>query len=356
MLVQTTYIFGRDPRRDLRRAFTLVELLVVIAIIGILVALLLPAVQAAREAARRSQCLNQLRQLGLACHNYHDARGKLPSAGDRVILGSEHQATGLSYLGQLLDYVEDRNLHDLVDESAHWNDPVNDRAEATVVPLFICPSTGPTLSVFTQSPGNVTEFIEESGLRAHYVGIMGAKAECPLKAGRPYPESGYTVRTCGTGGAGDASGGLADNGTIIYDDSVKFKDITDGTSKTMMIAEQSWDCGPSRTWIVGTLDTNTETHGFLYNSKNVMWPMKVAYRETPYQASLGIVAPYDRNDTSIGSNHPGGANVAMADGSVRFLSESTEERELKALATRGNEDFNNPELHDLSTSSTPPPR
>ena len=333
-----------------RCAFTLVELLVVIAIIGILVALLLPAVQAAREAARRSQCTNQLRQLALACHNHHDAEGRFPSAGDRVILGSQHQATGLSYLGQLLRYVEDENLRDLVDDSAHWNDPINDEAEATVVPLFICPSTGPTLSVFTQSPGNVTEFIDESGLRAQYVGIMGAKAECPLKAGRPYPESGYTIRLCGTGGAGDKSGGLADNGTIVYDKKVKFKDILDGTSKTMMIAEQSWDCGPSRTWIVGTLDTNTETHGFLYNSKNVMWPMHTAFRERPGDP----IAPYDRNDTSIGSKHPGGANVAMADGSVRFLSDDVELRELKALATRANTDSLYPELHELS--NTPAPR
>lgn len=338
------------------RAFTLVELLVVIAIIGILIALLLPAVQAAREAARRSQCISQLRQLALACHSHHDAEGRLPSAGDEVVENSAHHATGLSYLGQILPFLEDANLRDLIDDSIPWWDPKNDLAESTPVPLFICPSTGPTLSIFTANPGDTTRVIDESPLRAHYVGVMGAKAVCPLPTTAPYPESGYTIALCGTGSGGNASGGLADNGTIVYNRQIRFKDITDGTSKTMMIAEQSWDCGPTRSWIVGTLDVNTGAggsgHGWLYNSKNVLWPMNTAYRE---REDLGEpYSGYLSNDLSIGSKHPGGANVAMADGSVRFLAQDISLSELKSLATRGNGDFNSPALHDLS--APPPPR
>jgi prepilin-type N-terminal cleavage/methylation domain-containing protein/prepilin-type processing-associated H-X9-DG protein len=336
-----------------RNGFTLVELLVVIAIIGVLVALLLPAIQAAREAARRAQCMNQLRQLALACHNYHDAQGRLPPAGDQVI-DNTNKATGLSWLALILPYIEGGNLRDLVDETVPWWHANNDAAEHTPVSLFICPSTGPALSIFPGNPGEVADIVENSALRAHYVGVMGAKAVCPLPAKVPYPEYGYTIWFCsGTGSANDPSGGLASNGTIIYDEHIQFKHITDGTSNTMMIAEQSWDCGPTRTWIVGILGAmGDDGTGYIYNSKNVMWPMKTAFREKPDEAWSG----YGRNDTSIGSMHPGGTHVAMCDGSVRFLNEDIELRELKALATRANDDMNNPPLHNLSSGGgTPPP-
>src|SRR4051812_35601500 len=106
-----------------RRAFTLVELLVVIAIIGVLVALLLPAVQAAREAARRTDCQNRLRQIGLACQGYHDAKGRFPSAS---AMGGPSFGTMLSYVAQILPYVELQNLQNLVNQNAHWNDSRND--------------------------------------------------------------------------------------------------------------------------------------------------------------------------------------------------------------------------------------
>ncbi|MCA9234822.1 MAG: DUF1559 domain-containing protein [Planctomycetales bacterium] len=325
-----------------RRGFTLVELLVVIAIIGVLVALLLPAIQQAREAARRTQCVNQIRQMVLACHNYHDAQGQLPSVGDQVVTGSAHQASGLSWLGQILPYQENGNLRQLIDDSVPWYDAKNDAAENTSVPLFICPSTGAELSAFTGTPGNTTVYVEASPLRAHYVGIMGAKSAGDFRTAK-YPDNGYTMALTSGGqivgsGTGDVSGGLATNGAIVFDGNINFKHFSDGTSATMMVGESSWDSGPTRTWIVGTLDVNSgpggANHGWIYNSKNIRWPMHTAFREAPGEPASG----YQSNDISMGSRHPGGAHVGMADGGARFQSEDIGLNVLRAMATRNNAD------------------
>ena len=324
-----------------RKGFTLVELLVVIAIIGVLVALLLPAVQAAREAARRAQCQNQLRQLVLACHNFHDTKLEFPSVGNAVINGSTNQGIGISWIGQILPFVEGGNLADLVDQSVNWDHPNNDAAEQSSIEIITCPTTGPELDVFTDGPGGASAYVEFSTLRSHYVGIMGAKSACdPSTVG--FPDAGYTMLRRNEG-AGN-SGGLGSNGVIVFNGGVNFKDITDGSSNTMMIGESAWDSGPTRTWIVGTLDSNSYNdagggHGWIYNSKNVRHPMHTAFREKPGEPP----SPYNSNDISLGSRHPGGAHIGMADGGVRFLIEDITINELRALATRANDDFTNPE-------------
>ncbi len=320
-----------------RSAFTLVELLVVIAIIGILVALLLPAVQAAREAARRLQCSNQLRQIGIACHNYHDTRGMLPTV--------RTSATDMSYLAQILPFMEQVQLRDLINEDQHWSHASNDAAEATGVPEFQCPSTGTQLPTYIGGVGDITSSVDTSPLRAHYVGIMGAKFGCvsswpdgvPKNVG--WPDSGYTMGTI-DGRDNCWGGGPASNGTIVYSDAssrglkVSFKRITDGTSNTMLVGEQSWQVGPTRSWIVGS------SGGFIYNAENVMWPMHVAYREGFGEANEA--SGYFNNDGSIGSMHPSGAHVLLADASVQYKSDDIEVHVLKALATRANDDTQNP--------------
>jgi prepilin-type N-terminal cleavage/methylation domain-containing protein/prepilin-type processing-associated H-X9-DG protein len=329
-----------------RNGFTLVELLVVIAIIGVLVALLLPAIQAAREAARRTQCVNQIRQLGIACHNFHDSKKRFPSAGDQVIEGSATKSTGLSWLAYILPYIEGQNLQNLVDESVHWSHGNNDLAEQTVVPMFNCPTTGAELLIFTGNPGATAETVT-SALRAQYVGIMGAKSTCDATlTSTKYPESGYSM-FLRHDGSGDFSGGLANNGIIVFHDKVNMKGISDGTSNTMMIGESSWDYGPTRSWIIGTLDKNAITSvnppagpGWIYNAKNVFWPMNTAYREKIGDPPSG----YLNNDTSLGSRHPGGAHVGMGDGSAKFVEEDIDLAALKALATRANDDTQNPAL------------
>ena len=312
------------PRASVVRfGFTLVELLVVIAIIGILVALLLPAIQAAREAARRSSCVNQMKQIGLACQMFHDGRKLLPQASSGV--------TAMSYLAQILPYMEDQALRDLVDDTKRWDAVENDAAEATPVPLFQCPSVATELDAFVGGIGNSTEYVDFSALRAHYMGIMGAKIRCPLPANSAYPQAGYTMGVC----PGSANpGGWADNGVILVNKKIGFKKIADGLSHTMLVGEQSWECGPQRTWLIGTLDNPaTDIGGWVYNAKNIMFPMNTAYREAPGAAFTG----YGNSDTSLGSQHPGGAHILLVDGSVQFLREDVDLAGVfRAYATRAN--------------------
>jgi prepilin-type N-terminal cleavage/methylation domain-containing protein len=337
-----------------RNGFTLVELLVVIAIIGVLVALLLPAIQAAREAARRTQCLNQIRQLGIACHNYHDTNKRLPPASDAIPAppAVSKKATGMSWLALLLPHLENQNLRNLVDQTAHWNAGVNQVARETVVPLFNCPTAGADLSMYLRGPGEIQE-TARTALRTHYVGIMGAKSTCiAADASTKFPETGYTmvIRNDGTGT--NTSGGMADNGMIVFNSKIRLKDVSDGTSNTMMMGEYSWESGPGRAWIIGTLDHNTfgaggANHGWIYASVNVMWPMHTAFREEPGQTWSGYLG----NDVSLGSMHQGGAHVGMGDGSARFLNEDMELSALKALATRANDDTQNPALTCIGSGS-----
>jgi prepilin-type N-terminal cleavage/methylation domain-containing protein len=121
-----------------KTGFTLVELLVVIAIIGILVALLLPAVQAAREAARTTSCKNNLHQIGLALHNFHDTNGTFPS-GWAANPGPE-DGPGWGWLARTMSMMEANNLHDSIDRSLPISDPVNQPYREQVIPNFLCPS------------------------------------------------------------------------------------------------------------------------------------------------------------------------------------------------------------------------
>jgi prepilin-type processing-associated H-X9-DG protein len=265
-----------------------------------------------------------MKQIGLACQNFHDTKKQLPSASTGV--------TGLSYLGQVLPYLEDQNLRNLIDDTKRWDALENDAAEATPVPIFQCPSVGPELDAYVGGIGNNTEYVDFSSLRAHYMGIMGAKIRCPLPPTTAYPMSGYTMKVCP--GAPNP-GGWADNGVIVMGIKINFKRITDGTSKTMLVGEQSWECGPQRTWIVGTLDNAaTINDGWIYNSKNIMFTIHTAYREAPGAPFTG----YGNSDTSLGSQHPGGTHMLLVDGSVQFLKEDIEILNLRSLATRGNEE------------------
>lgn len=305
-----------QQRRGRYSGFTLVELLVVIAIVGILVALLLPAVQKARGAARRVDCQNRLKQIALANHNHHDTLRHLPSATN-----SENE---LSWIAQILPYMEEGNLLDLVDQDRYWHNRKNDVAEKTPLPQFQCPSLGTALPGFIGTPGSTT-FEENSLLRVHYVGIMGAKSGCRLPAA-PDIASTYTIQNCD-----DNPGGWADNGLIYPDSNLNFRRVKDGLTKTMLVGEVSWSgSGPSRTWIVGDSGSGKNVY-WVYNAENVMYAMKEAYREMPGERSSG----FGNNDTSLGSQHPGGAHIALGDGSVQFLTEDVSvEDVLKPLASR----------------------
>jgi prepilin-type processing-associated H-X9-DG protein len=319
----------------------LVELLVVIAIIGILVALLLPAIQAAREAARRADCLNRMKQMGIAAHSFHDTMLHLPHHGGGKLRPTTRtpnpittDTSGLSSQAQLLPYIEDQAVVDLVDEGAHWRDQDISVKEKPLT-FFKCPS---------QEPMEITDIlasnrIEESPLRCHYFASFGAKPESCGRAGNlsslPDPQSTYTMIRCmptGTGLPGEG-GGVSTNGAMYVDSDLPFRRFTDGLSHTIMFGEYAWDCGINMTWLAADDKLGTVVLGnWVFNGKNIVHPINSA--AFPESWALQNTTTVNYHDVSMGSKHPGGCHVLMCDGSVHFLSESIELVTLKALASR----------------------
>ena len=325
-------------------AFTLVELLVVIAIIGVLVALLLPAIQAARESARRTQCLNQIRQVGLASMNYADAIGHFPPSVD----------TGpYSYLALTLPYFEGKNLQDLINFSARWDFAENDTARSTTLPFLKCPSQKSVEPMIQFNKTGAFETGVESELRAHYWAVNGAKLD-PDKVPEdlqlvssgydPCPgEEPFELGACG--GQYSSRGGHALNGIMYPVSKIKHGQITDGTSNTFLIGEASWDFGDDIAgWYAGAAFweeydeekiawfMGPKGDGYwIYNAAQILYGIKQASYDkdkfnTPEEAA--------RSEASFGSQHPGGCNFCLADGSGRFVSEEADLIVLKLFANR----------------------
>jgi len=249
-------------------------------------------VQASRESARRVQCSNNVKQIATACHLHVNASRFFPSyAGE---------GTAISYLGQVLPYIEQANAYNLIDQTKSWSHEDNLAARETPIPMFQCPTTGPSLPLQNSATGSSTS-IPSSPLRAHYAAIVG---------GGP------------TGAAAEYLTGIIQ----LWSRKVGFASIRDGSSNTMLIGEQSWDCGPSRVWLTGTTNLNYNNNG-IYNGELVRYPMRFADRHAG--------SPFNNSQTSLGSRHPGGTNVAFGDASVRFLAEDIDTNSvLIPLATR----------------------
>jgi prepilin-type N-terminal cleavage/methylation domain-containing protein len=325
--------------RRLRAAFTLVELLVVIAIIGILVALLLPAIQAAREAARRTQCLSQIRQLGLAALNYDTAMKHFPPSVE---------GPAFSYIAVVLPYIEGQNVHSLIDFSVRWSAPENELMRGTELRFTRCPSQESTEPSQVFPSGLTTDFvIEDTSLRAHYYAVNGAKASDSCPGTEP-----FLLTSCGPQSA--IRGGHATNGIMYPLSKIKQAQITDGTSHTFLIAECSWDFGENvAPWYAGALaygggaDTPEDLAWLMGKAGDGFWSENQAQvrwgilqcanedRDPPYTPGCPTSKKYaKRNDISFGSKHPGGCHFCMGDGSARFVSENTELPVLQYLASR----------------------
>jgi prepilin-type N-terminal cleavage/methylation domain-containing protein len=317
-----------------RTGFTLVELLVVIAIIGVLVAMLLPAVQAARESARRTQCLNNLKQLSLAALNYENARKQFPPSVSLTPLTGEPAGTfnTFSFRAHLLPYHEDTTLHSLIDFDYRWIHPRNEQAYMTPIPSLKCPSRASMEKVLGgDGPLGAYNAYVESSLASHYYAVMGGAIGCTTTttpAGYSYPVLG----SCS--GSASQTGAYAINGIIYPKSKVRTRDITDGLSKTFVIGEASWDLVCLRTWICGSLGSSGSTSAsWGWASRNIANPINSV--PAGLFDTNGVLTSVLINSASFGSEHAGGgAHFASADGSVDFVSENTDISVLLAKASR----------------------
>jgi prepilin-type N-terminal cleavage/methylation domain-containing protein len=285
--------------RRLNRAFTLVELLVVIAIIGLLVAMLLPAIQSSREAARRASCSNNMKQIGLAIAGYQLAKTLYPPSNTDTQFAWESSGELLNHCwaSLIMPYIENTPLHDSINFKAPSMSVINQPAAATVVPIYRCPSyTGPALTQDTH-----------------------------------YPRDKYAIGNYVSIGASDADHiyavGLLPEGVIYPLSEIRPKDVLDGLSKTMFIAESREE--GLRVWIDGRTGAYTALR-YDPDGKYSSEP-EVALNVTPY---------YEYEDDDMvcaygpSSMHPGGALHLFGDGSVHFLLDTISAADYVALCTR----------------------
>lgn len=332
-------------RRDFR-GFTLIELLVVIAIIAVLIALLLPAVQQAREAARRTQCKNNLKQLGLACHNYHDVSQQFPQNYDgrplnETVNGSWQGNPGcFGWIVMALPYLDQAPLYNRFNfndqsggsGSLGWTSQNNTAAASTVLTALLCPSNPqpPTLGVDVAGCGGGGTFNNTKVGRTDYTGNLGFIAgdwrSCLVQDGGniPLTKGGEAVGTVldAWGEGGSINNYLQNmNGVFSFFGTGKIRDITDGSSNTILLMEDHH-------WSVGKQNPSQ-------NAGDVGWASSMQVSTAANLINQG----YGYNDShkchGISSTHVGGAHVLMADGSVRFINENLGLTVLQAIATRG---------------------
>jgi prepilin-type N-terminal cleavage/methylation domain-containing protein/prepilin-type processing-associated H-X9-DG protein len=325
--------------------FTLIELLVVIAIIAILIALLVPAVQKVREAAARTQCLNNLKQIGLALHGYHDARKVLPPGASADIApwktaGSD-QDWGSSWMVHILAYIDQGPIAtawQFANQSGWQNSNNNTLIRGAPVASYRCPSTSlPPMNPYSAilpGAGGVGTFYTT------YVGIAGSSSD-------------VGVRTVGTNL-------VSTQGVLFQHSKVTLVSITDGTSNTLMVGEQSNHLRNASNQIIlgntyggatGVAVTSAGPDGWIQGtsisaSNEVYNCNTVRYSINQIGMTLGAGGCSDNvgNNIPLSSMHTGGCNLLFADGTVRFWSNGTPLTTLMAAACRNDgQSFSEPQ-------------
>jgi prepilin-type N-terminal cleavage/methylation domain-containing protein/prepilin-type processing-associated H-X9-DG protein len=345
-----------DMRR--RRGFTLIELLVVIAIISVLASLLLPAVQNAREAARRTQCKNRLKNIGLALHEYHDSNGTFPIGATYASTPNGNNQSpairGSSFFVAILPWIDQGNAYKrLVHEApggiaatsfaGNPNGPILDNL---YVAVYWCPSA------------SMSEYVPPATGQQHnlmtttYVGISGAAYR-----GTTVNPNAEVVGTCGN----NSQAILGRNGLLVENDSFGIRDISDGTTNTILVAEQSsaqfptidMSSGQPVVELVTDETIRSSYHGSVWAGTNHPVGLVAGgpttschnvYNVTTvrYGINFNGSAPATGDTTVISggahtpimSAHPGGANALFADGGVRFLNENLDFGVLMAVSDR----------------------
>ena len=289
-----------------RPAFTLLELLVVIAIIGTLVGLLLPAVQQAREAARRMQCQNNLKQIGLALHNYHDTLKRLPSGYiSGVDASGNDKGPGWSWSSLVLPQLEQTNLHNQIDFNVGLEHPANSPIRLMKLPSFLCPSdTAPDLWQAAKRDLATGSF--QSNIcdvpSANYVGVFGTFEP-----------------------------GVDGDGVFFRNSGIGMRDISDGSSSTLMVGERSFRLGEA-TWsaaVTGAVIIPDGSDGVGTGPPESASSMVLGHSGDGF-------SPGDRRShvNQFFSLHNGGVLFLFGDGHVGFLSSSLDYRLYQALTTR----------------------
>lgn len=296
--------FGRKHSR--LHGFTLVELLVVIAIIGVLVALLLPAVQAAREAARRSQCTNNLRQIGLAVLNYESARQTFPPGAQiKVPEQCRHDCRGVPLALMLMPYFEQGLIEDQFDYDNDWG-WAGHFIDASVS-LYKCPSVGKW---------------DEYPERRDYFGVAG---------GRNPVSTGF-------------QGNVYDEGMFNINRSVKHKDVLDGTSSTFAIGESNhpalyglgvgygkFEIGGPVAWFHGGTCLPNSSNNACGENHSTERPLRTTFH--PINTVVQRMDPSKINDMPFGSGHPGGGQFVFVDGHVSFITDGIDIGTYQFLST-----------------------
>lgn len=301
---------------------TFVELLTVIAIVGLLFALLLPAVQAARESARRVTCLSNLKGSGLSAQNYHSVNESFPTGGRLAVQISGHPALGSNLWIELLSFLERSDLSETWDHDDNRNNVVGGRnaTQAQVIGALICPSDylPETVTTLTDAYSAAPAWSHGFYGMSSYGGVAGSRAVNP-------------------GGPPDFNG-VSRDGVFFLDSRIRLADITDGSSKTLLFGERYHD-DPEfdlrRPAILPGVAPMAALGrwGYVANSgvmanATLHAAVQVNFRAPP----LANRQAMDDRVCAFGSGHPGGANFALADGSVRFIADSLPLTHLRKLS------------------------